>query len=432
MIYLEEGQITHDGILKKLSRRSVFKFAERTNGMFASGPARMLLSELDNLAKGYQTPTEREARFLIRKNTLAVGETIAFRPSEFHRDTFLRDLFFVCQYADSPLLNGYALDMFADVQDSETGYIPTSRFAFGKEGFTFKDETPCCYPIRFHQTIAEGKGMVITERMRIAAEKATQYIISELDDDGLWHNKDTSRTYWADELILPENDVVAFKQGMAAVALRAAYVQGIITDLKLVEKVEKGYSSLAEMYGGRLPLSAKTGWIDVSALYPAYLSKVLFDREMINEGVLRKTVKSFVTPVNNEEIAPNLGIPVIMDHNGQYLSEKYFVHPDPRDIRAVFMDEPGNYQNGGGSWIPFEHAAWSICKLYKIDLNFLPEHFLKIFDGEHILKVMHEYNFPEFSRTGLAIGESYVDPKRVGHAGDVAALDQHRRVLALQ
>ena len=274
MAYLDKDQIARSGLFDKLNRHAKLQIADKTKGLLATGKARALIGELDFLAYNSQSEIEREARSLVRVNTLAVGSDTTIRASPFHTGTFLRDLFFVCQYADSPLLNTHTLETFAEMQDQETGYIPTSRFAFSKTGFTFPDESPYYYPTLLYQTQKEKPTAVITDKMVKAAELATQFISSQLDSSGFCHNKGQTRTYWADELILPDGDTVAFKLGLANIALRAAYELGILPNLDLADKSEEAFRALAKMYEGRLPLSADTGWIDVSALYPVYLSKL--------------------------------------------------------------------------------------------------------------------------------------------------------------
>lgn len=415
----------------KVVRRSKFLLGERTHSQLAVGRARELMYELEEQVIAEQNPHARKARQMICDNTLAIGNIVVFRPSKYHRDTFFRDLFLVRQFADSPKMDRIALDMFADVQDPETGYIPTSIFAFGKDGFRFPDESTFYYPILALQASHEN-GVELSARHWMAIERSTRYILAHMDKEtGFIHNdpvlqKDDTRTYWADELVLPEADVVAFKQGLAVIALRAArWFLGHDVPDTIIQKAENAYRRLAQRYGGRLPLSLKTGSRDVSALYPEYLSIVLFDHKMLSDEVVKNTILSFATAPPKDEEASDMGLRVILDENGKYLpEEKFFKVRFPQ----VFMDTPGRYQNGG-TWPIWDHAAWVVARLHDVDLGFLPEHVRRVFDGDYIKQLIFEtFYAPEYLHTGRLSGEQFDDPQRLGQTWTATILDQRRRM----
>lgn len=431
MAYLEKREVTQEGIIKKGLRKAKFFFANRTDGMMAFGQARELVRELDEKFLSSSDPIERRARQLIRDNTLAFGREIALRPSRYHRDTFFRDAFYTRQYADSPLFDSAILDMMAKVRNKRTGYIPTSVFAFGNGGFQFPDESPFYYPILLFQ--AENENHVsLRDEHALAAEHSVHFLLEQVDNgSGFVFNRARRRTYWADELILPANDVVSFKQGFAAVALRAALATGIISTFNSdhLKRVEDGYRKLADEHEGRLPLSLATGWIDVSALYPEYLSIALFDEKMLDDSVVKKTIASLVSPVPAEDEQEDLGLRVIRDQDGRYLDEKHFIHPQPPH---VFMDRPGYYQSGG-AWLNWDQSALSAGRLHQISLKFLPSYMQKIFNEAHIVHTAFvDFDAPESIPTGKGKLESIdIEPARTGQTWMVSILDQQRRVAKL-
>lgn len=431
MAYLEREEIVQEGIVEKGLRKAEFFIANRTDGAVAFGQTRELLGELDDRISASSDPVERRARQLIRDNTLVFGREIVLRPSRYHRDTFLRDAFLTRQYADSPLLDNAILDMIVKVRNQRTGYAPTSVFAFGRGGFQFPDESTFYSPILLFQ--AENENHVTPkDEHRLAAEHATQFLIGQVNySTGFVFNQGQRRTYWADEVILPSCDVVAFKQGLAAVALKAAVTSGIISksDSDYVKRVEEGYRKLAQEHSGRLPLSLATGWIDVSALYPEYLSLVLFGEKMLDDDVVKKTIASFAPPVPVEDEQQDLGLRVISDQANRYLEEKYFIHPQ---LPHVFMDRPGYYQNGG-AWLIWDQAALSATRLHGISLDFLPSYIRNIFDEQHIVQTAFvDFDAPESIPTGKGKLESIdIEPARTGQTWMVSILDQQRRVVKL-
>lgn len=427
MAYLEKGEVAHELPWEKVTRRLKFWFAQKTNGTRATGLAKQVLEELDDRIISSENEVERKARQAIKDNTLGLGDEITQRPSCFHRDTFLRDLYAVCRYADSPSLIRAALDMFADVQDQETGYTQTSIFAFGRAGHTFLDETTFYPPILAYQAVFEH-GMSLTPKEEKAARLSTDYTVRQIDQDGLIRNKSERRTYWADELILPPEDVVSNKQGWGILALKAALRLGYLKDRYVIEKAEDGLRKIVQKWGGRLPLSLLTGWIDVSALSPEASSILLFGEGMLDDWMVKNTVESFVTaePYYEDE-EPDIGLRVIRDRDGSYLKEENFIHPD---FGGEFMDRPGNYQCGG-SWSREEYRAWVATKLHGVDLSFLPPSIRAVFnEGSIMRRTFVEYDLPESFVTGRFRDDPLFDPERTGHILNVEILDLQRRVRA--
>ena len=429
MANLERGLATVGSQFERPVRRAKFFLGNHTGERLAWGEARDLLHQLDECVLEEKDPIAKKARSLIRENTLAIGNSVCFRLSAYHRDTFLRDLFLVRQFADAPLMDKMGLDMFADAQDKKTGQMPTSIFAFGKEGFRFPDESTLYYPIFAWQAEVEN-GVELSPKHIEAVRRAVGYITRRLDSNGFLYNdpvlhEDDRRTYWADELMLPEADVVAFKQGLAAVALRAAFSLGITEDLYSAAFAEKGYRRLAEQYDGRLPLSLKTGWRDVSALYPEYLSIVLFNQKMLDDAVVKNTIASFATRTPEDTEIPDVGFRVILDEEGGYIPEDRFIAVT---FPQEFMDTPGRYQNGG-TWLIWDHAAWVVGRLHGIDdFRFLPQHVRNVFNGNYIKGLVFGFEMPEYLYTGRFYGERFDDPSRTGQTWDATIMDQRRRM----
>ncbi len=419
MEYLEVGQVASESVFQKASGRAKFLLARATGGMLATGDARHLIEDLDRRGLNTRTRSDYEAARLLRRNTLAWGDKVVFAPSRFHRDTFFRDAFLCSRFANSAVFDTMVLNMFEQVQDPITGYIPTSRFAFRKGGFTLDDESTFYYPILAF-IAQEEHGVKLDDRIIKAAKKASSYIVNLMDDEALVgvgtvvRNRTPGRSYWADELILPIGDVVAYKQGLAAVAVQAAYRLGIITDQSILERATEGYRTLSAPYGGRLPLSSMTGWIDVSALYPEYLSLALLGEAMLESGIVDRTVRSFsvgeLYPDSKESY-----IRVITDSEGNYLPEEDFVHPP---IGGFFMDTPGSYQNGG-MWPLWTHAASSAYKMHGLKLSNLPE-VLEISFDDRVLVFTTFLKHPSPESLHNERGEwERILPERINHTWNV-------------
>jgi hypothetical protein len=424
--YLEAGQISPSSFTDKLARRAKLELAKLDLGKNPTNPTVLLTNELYERAVNSKDPIERVAREVIKRNTLVWGDEVTLKLSSFHTGTFLRDAFAVCQFADSRHLTAQVLEMFAQVQDPD-GYVPTSRFAFDTRGFRFQDESTAYFPILAH--LAYQRYHYADTKIILAAEKALGFLAQQTREGG-WVNKDQTRTYWADELILPPDDVVSFKTGLAAVALKVGENWGY-TRRGDAQRAVEGYRANAQGWQDRMALSLLTGDRDVTALYPEYLA-FLLGESMLDRSTVSNTIQSFATPAPRPGELPDQGLRVIRGRDGRYLGEEHFVHP-PENLLAWlrgmrFMDKAGFYQNGG-TWPWFDHAAWCVAVMHGLDpAQLLPEHNARVFNGPAIIdKTFVEYPMPESLPTGN-IGSYDQHRDRINQTWNVAILDQQRQV----
>lgn len=421
--YLLKEEKIPESFFEKAQRWNMRRKAQATNGSLAEGRAREILDELDEAVLHSTSGQERKARKVIRQNTLAFKDQIAPIASKFHKIVFHRDLWSVCQYVDSPLFIEEALNMMVRAQDEE-GKVQTAQSAFGRGGLNFQDETTFYLPILAYQAEVEHH-ITLSQGIQEGARKAGEYTARQVNEEGFIVNKSHRRSDWLDELLLPEGDVVASKQGLGILALRKAYQRGDIKDKYVVERAEDGYRELPRRWDNRMPHSLLTGWRGVSALGPEGYSILWDNVKMLDDIVMENTIRSFITRSPREWEVPDLGLRVITDQDGRYLDEDHFIHPN---LGGQFMNHRGFYHNGA-TWPKEDMKVVAAARGHHMDLGFLPAHMKGVLDPETLIHLIFASgsHLEEFWPTGRHsnVIEEY---DRVDQTWLVEMLDLQRRM----
>lgn len=435
MAYLEKEEIKNP-LQEKLARKVTLPLARLSDGKLAIGQAREILDEMDDKVKCTTNPGELRIRQCIREHTLALGSSVALLSSDFHNNgTFARDAVDACLIADSSKLAGAVLDLFADVQDLQTGAMPTSRFAFSRGGHTLNDESTARL-IFLSWYAKEELGLILSPEQERAISQGLDYLNERINPIGQVASKGGEngirRAYWADELVLPgKGDMISNVQGWVALALESGIRMGFstATNQELLKKVEDEFRHISSANSGRQALSLLNGLVDVTALEPECMANYYFDKKLLDDGDVKNTIASFRSGAGGDGLMPDLGLRVITAEDGRYLSERSFIHPNV--VRGEFMNNPGNYQNGA-TWLDKDYEAWACARYHEIDLGFLPDHMQRVFNGETIMKNALDNNFPEFLPTSRGAGE-FMDPRRTGHIwyGKVWALQRKLHTVGI-
>jgi hypothetical protein len=215
---------------------------------------------------------------------------------------------------------------------------------------------------------------------------ALAYVRLNMDAQGAYHSPGGPNTSWEDAFILPGPDVLAYTQGLAAVALEAARRLGLGVPEGEVHRAIVAYQRLARPWPARwirgqlrgpiagasgtgsnptrapeltadrpdtwisapprpapgvpvyLPFSAHLPYRDPSVLTGDFLSTWLFGRHLLDRAVVQGTLASLCgSPFGYRTLCPE---------DGSYLPASDFSLPR----------QPGDGQNGG-SWLLYDGLA---------------------------------------------------------------------------
>jgi len=163
--------------------------------------------------------------------------------------------------------------------------------------------------------------------------------------------------YWADTVKFEEVERIAHNQGLYVLALRALRLldMGEVTDAQLAQ-AKAQYGSFFRPELGAMALGKDTWWaatIDLSALFPEFLLRWLYDEAALLDQTILATVDHFrkVAAVTQSD-STLAGIKIICAGNGDYLDKQRFF--------ASGLNWPGDYQNGG-YWPMYTLTAFALA-----------------------------------------------------------------------
>jgi hypothetical protein len=163
--------------------------------------------------------------------------------------------------------------------------------------------------------------------------------------------------YWADTVLFEQPERIAHNQGLYVLALRAMRFldAGRITDQQLAQ-AKAHYASFYRSDLGALTLGKDSAWaatIDLSALFPEFLLRWLYDDTALPDAAILATVDRFrqvaAVPQLDGSIA---GIKIICAANGDFLDRQRFYEPG--------LNWPGDYHNGG-YWPMYTLTAFALA-----------------------------------------------------------------------
>ena len=176
--------------------------------------------------------------------------------------------------------------------------------------------------------------------------RALSYVLAR-SRAGLYQSPAGGYASWFDSFRLAHADTLAFNQGLYVVALEAAAALRLPAPGLALAEARAGYLALVDRRGGYLRFSRRLNYHDISGLTGEFLSLWLFERPLLSDDVVRRTIDS----------QPEFrgGFRIVVQGNGRYLSPRAFlVH--------LF---PGDYQNGG-SWLLYDYMALAVGELHHL------------------------------------------------------------------
>ncbi|MCC6419286.1 MAG: hypothetical protein IT429_13710 [Gemmataceae bacterium] len=269
-------------------------------------------------------------------------------PSQAYADEcYLRDAYWILGSLQNLDLAALTLRRFAARQGPD-GRVPTSLFLTGAVSRVRDDETTALFLLLALDLQRAGR-----EVDRGAVERAAGFLVARLQD-GQYATGPGPESWWLDTLSLARRDVVAYNQGVVAVALRAAQELGASVPVRTADAAERAYRQLGGT-SGRLPLSAGTTLVDVSCLVGEHLSLRYFGRPLLSDERVRATLDSFHSEA--EQTGQFLGFRVASQADGSFMPLEWFA-PAPDNF-------PGHYHNGG-SWLLYDAIALDVAARHAV------------------------------------------------------------------
>lgn len=187
--------------------------------------------------------------------------------------------------------------------------------------------------------------------------KGAYHFIQSHIKDGLYHSEPGNYRYWADTFVVPGPDVLAYNQGLYAIALKFLQKMGMeeITPA-MINQTEEGYLSLYRKDLGFVAQTLNLPYQDALALFPEALHRYFFGSGLIPDDLVLETVDHCLATASVYFPGDGLaGLKIIAEKNGDFLPASRFSEPT--------LASGGDYQNGG-YW-----PMWTLVELalaYKI------------------------------------------------------------------
>ena len=260
-------------------------------------------------------------------------------------ECYLRDAYWTLGALDDGELASLTFARFAAVQGPD-GRLPTSlRVSDGGVNHVRDDESSALFILLGLDLARAGWGIDAGDGSALG--RAASFLLSRLDPaDGAYRNGPGPDGWWLDTLSLAGPDVVAYTQGVVAVALRAAAELGAAVPPESIAAADRAYRALYRPDLGTLTLSGGTTLREVSSLVGDYLSWRYFDRPLLGADQVAGTLAGF-RRVSFRDGAL-LGFRVATQSSGAFMPLNWFV--------PVHENQPGHYHNGA-SWLLYDALA---------------------------------------------------------------------------
>lgn len=255
--------------------------------------------------------------------------------------TFIRDAFYGPLAMDDLGLSAECYQWFARTQHRGTGQIRTAvPFEPQDEAeFIPGDDDSSLLFVIWSAWLKRNHVPIDTA----SVTQAFAFVQSRVVDDQFVSPAGAFR-YWADTVAFETAERIAHNQGLYVLALRSMQRLGLggIAEAT-VEAARHHYRSFFNSDLGALTLGKDSWWadkLDLSALFPEFLLRWLYNESALTDSVVRSTVDRFrsVALVRDahERIA---GLKIICAADGSFLDRERFF--------ASGLNWPGDYHNGG-------------------------------------------------------------------------------------
>ncbi len=264
--------------------------------------------------------------------------------------TFIRDAFYGPLAMDDVGLSADCYQWFARSQHRGTGQIRTAVpfEPIDEPQYAPGDDDSSMLFIVWSAWLKRNRVPID----QAAVEKAFAFVRSHVRDDE-FVTPAAPFCYWADTLQFDAPERIAYNQGLYVLTLRAMLADnwgGVTSD-----EYRRARSRYADFYRadvGALTLGRDSWWadkLDISALFPEFMLRWLYDESALPDSAIRSTIDRFrqVAIVNQPDGTP-AGIKVICNMDGSFLSRERFFAPG--------LNWPGDYHNGG-YWPMYTLAA---------------------------------------------------------------------------
>lgn len=214
----------------------------------------------------------------------------------------------------------------------------------------FDDESGLYFLIRMYHDVATLKLPVANREI---ASLVLNYILNHQVRDGrffaagpsIFEHYPFSPNGWLDGYGYSRGDVIASNQGIFVVALEAAGRLGITVSPLLLSEAKNEYASLYDNQLGYMRWLGSKEYRSPDALAGEALSLYLFDRPLLSDSVVRKTLQA--------QVWSKYGMQILATRNMRYVTPNEFLNTTNDGIAE---EPPGWYQNGG-SWLLWEYLA---------------------------------------------------------------------------
>lgn len=263
---------------------------------------------------------------------LAIVPSPVYANGIYGRDSFYAAL----GLGDAKLIEG-CYRWFEETQNQETGQI-ASAVAFSPEDQSLEpkdDETTLLYLP--WSALIQRQGRPINPD---SIAKAFEFVQSHVRD-GFYVSQPGPFRYWADTLVVQRPDVISYNQGLYTVALESLRQIGLenITS-QMVQSAKDNYQSLYKPWLGFVSQSRDVSVQDLSVLFPESLHRHLFNKGILPDDVISRTVNHHLETAGVYFRSGKLaGLKITAGADGGFLPPERFSVPD--------LAAPGDYQNGG-------------------------------------------------------------------------------------
>lgn len=304
-------------------------------GAFAALPATAQAVDWRDLLPNYLGST--------RRNIVTVNGRRALLSSRPYPGTYVRDAVFWGPLAlEDPAL-GYECYSWFEENQLPSGQIPTAIPLAPEEAplLVPQDDEGTLLFLIASDWLAQHGYPVQAARL----EAAWAWVRAHVTDHH-YVSKAGPFRYWADTVSPDRDDVIAHNQGLYCLALRA------LANLELGGVTQADIRAAQERYRqsylpdhGYIPLGRTSNFAlaqDISAIFPEFLSRYLYDEPILTDAMLHNHIERLLGNASVYRYRDDgrlAGVKVISGAQGEFLPPDWFFAPS--------LNVPGRYQNGG-------------------------------------------------------------------------------------
>lgn len=338
---------------------------------------------------------------LFRHNLYIPHGKMFLEASPFHCDMWLRDCFFGTLALEKLNGRGIELNLLSQFEDSRTHpQVASVRLLGGNRIWAFDDESTMLALI-WRGRLFYQKRVTISQEEREKWSERWQWIQKHVED-GLYVSPAGTDRSWFDTFKLEKPNVLAYNQGIYAVATLVADKLSLKRNPQVAKQAIKGYQRLTHP-SGRLQFSRNVPYRAEDALTGELLALHIFNESVLPDRVVQETF---------DALKPSLlGHRVIAKDDGSFLDTQEFSRPY----------QPGDYQNGA-VWPMFEAMARATYELHGGKHQFVS--WLELFS------VLKQTRYAEYVYTGQNEVYPRYNPTRTDHLWNGTCFATAKMVLS--